>query len=71
MTTVHAYTATQKTVDGSLEEGLEAGHRGPEHHPVVHRRREGGRARGFPRSRATLTGMSLRVPVTHGVRRST
>ena len=44
MTTVHSYTATQKTVDGPSQEGLEGRpSRGHQHHPVHDRRRQGGR----------------------------
>ena len=45
MTTIHSYTATQKTVDGPSQEGLEGRPRGgDQHHPVHHRRRQGRRA---------------------------
>ena len=44
MTTVHSYTATQKTVDGPSEEGLERRpHRRDQHHSLHHRRRQGRR----------------------------
>jgi hypothetical protein len=49
MTTVHAATATQKTVDGP-QQGLARRPRHPgEHHPVVDRRGQGG-GRGDPRA---------------------
>ena len=36
MTTIHSYTATQKTVDGPSQEGLEGWpHRGHQHHPLA------------------------------------
>ena len=44
MTTIHSYTATQKTVDGPSQEGLEGRpRRGDQHHPEHDRRREGRR----------------------------
>ena len=48
MTTVHATTATQKTVDGPQQQGLARRPRHPrEHHSVQHRRGQG-RRRGDP-----------------------
>ena len=45
MTTVHAMTATQPTVDGPEQEGLAGRSRGgSKHHPCLDRRRQGGRA---------------------------
>jgi len=42
MTTIHSYTATQKTVDGPSAEGLEGWpQRRDQHHPEQHRCREG------------------------------
>ena len=50
MTTVHAATATQKTVDGPSMQGLARRPRHPgKHHPVLHRRRQG-RRRGAART---------------------
>jgi hypothetical protein len=50
MTTVHAATATQKTVDGPEQQGLARRPRHPrEHHPQQHRRGQGG-GRGDPRA---------------------
>ncbi len=44
MTTIHSYTATQKTVDGPSKQGLEGRpHRRAEHHPLHDGRREGRR----------------------------
>ena len=50
MTTVHSYTATQKTVDGPSQEGLEGRpQRGHQHHPVDDRRGQGRRRWCCPR----------------------
>ena len=42
MTTVHAATATQKTVDGPSAKDWRGGRGIPEHHPVFYRRSQGG-----------------------------
>lgn len=48
MTTVHSITATQKTVDGvSMKDWRGGPRRFLQHHPVLHRRRQGGR-QGHP-----------------------
>jgi len=50
MTTIHAYTATQKTVDGPSKKRLERRtQRGHQHHSFHDRRSQGGRP-GLPRS---------------------
>jgi glyceraldehyde 3-phosphate dehydrogenase len=62
MTTVHAYTATQKTVDGPSKKDWKGGRTAaPEHHPLLDRRRQGHRAR-VPEVKGKLTGMAFRVP---------
>ena len=61
MTTVHATTATQKTVDGpSKKDWRVAGGRG-QYHSLFHR---GGKAVGkvIPELNGKLTGMAFRVP---------
>ena len=63
MTTVHSYTATQKTVDGPSQEGLEGRpQRGHQHHPVDARARPRRSALVIPEVKGKLTGMSFRVP---------
>jgi Glyceraldehyde 3-phosphate dehydrogenase, C-terminal domain/pfkB family carbohydrate kinase len=62
MTTIHSYTATQKTVDGPFAQGLEGWtHRSHQHHSKHHRRRE---SVGLvcPEVKGKLTGMAFRVP---------
>ena len=50
MTTVHAYTATQKTVDGPSKKDWKGGRTAAhQHHPVVDRRRQGRRRWCSPR----------------------
>ena len=63
MTTVHSYTATQKTVDGPSEEGLEGRPgRGHQHHPVHAPAPPRPSALVCPEVKGKLTGMSFRVP---------
>ena len=76
MTTIHAYTATQKTVDGPSQEGLARRPRGgDQHHPLHHRRRQGRRRsapgdqgqahrHGLPRADAGRLGRRPDLP--HG-----
>ena len=47
MTTVHSTTATQKTVDGPSLKDCAAAALPPQHHPLLHRRRQG-RGQGHP-----------------------
>jgi glyceraldehyde 3-phosphate dehydrogenase len=62
MTTVHSYTATQKTVDGpSRKDWKGRAQRRHQHHPVVDGRGQGGGA-GDPRGEGQADGMSFRVP---------
>ena len=50
MTTIHSYTATQKTVDGPSKKDWKGGRsRGDQHHPVDDRRRQGRRPGAAPR----------------------
>jgi glyceraldehyde 3-phosphate dehydrogenase len=64
MTTVHATTATQKTVDGPSVQGLaRRPRRRSEHHPLLHRRGQGG-GQGDPELNGKLTGMAFRVPTS-------
>ncbi len=50
MTTIHSYTATQKTVDGPSKKDWKGGRTAAhQHHPLDDRRRQGGRAGAFPR----------------------
>ncbi len=54
MTTIHSYTATQKTVDGPSRKDWKGGPiRGDQHHPLDDRRGPRGRAGDLPRSRAS------------------
>ena len=64
MTTVHSYTATQKTVDGPSEEGLErrAGLGGHQHHPLARPARPRRSALVCPEVQGKITGMAFRVP---------
>ena len=63
MTTVHSYTATQKTVDGPSQEGLEGR---PQPRRSTSSRRTTGAAKAvglvMPEVKGKLTGMSFRVP---------
>ena len=63
MTTVHSYTATQKTVDGPSQEGLEGRPRGGDR---TSSRPTTGAAKAvglvIPEVKGKLTGMSFRVP---------
>jgi glyceraldehyde 3-phosphate dehydrogenase len=50
MTTIHSYTATQKTVDGPSKKDWKGGRTAAiKHHPVHHRRRQGRRPRVAPK----------------------
>ena len=64
MTTVHATTATQKTVDGpGGKKDLRGGRaRLEQHHPVLAPARPRPWARSFPALKGKLTGMAFRVP---------
>ncbi len=64
MTTVHAATATQKTVDGPSNKDWRGGRGILENIiPTSHRRGQG-RRRGDPELNKKLTGMSFRVPTS-------
>ena len=64
MTTVHAATATQKTVDGPSNKDWRGGRGVLENIiPSVDRRRQG-RRRGDSRAERQLTGMAFRVPTS-------
>ena len=65
MTTIHAYTATQKTVDAPSKERLEGGRSAAK--SISFRRRRAQRRGRQPRlsgSEGKLTGMSFRVPTS-------
>ncbi|XMR52942.1 type I glyceraldehyde-3-phosphate dehydrogenase [Escherichia coli] len=61
MTTVHATTATQKTVDGPSAKDWRGGRGASEHHPVLYRCCQGC-WRGLPELNGKLTGIAFRVP---------
>ena len=63
MTTVHSYTATQKTVDGPSQEGLEGRPRGRhQHHPDAPPAPPRPSVCVCPEVKGKLTGMAFRVP---------
>ena len=63
MTTVHSYTATQKTVDGPSQQGLEGRpQRRHQHHPVDAPAPPRPSRWCCPEVKGKLTGMSFRVP---------
>ena len=63
MTTVHSYTATQKTVDGPSKKDWKGGRSAAINIiPVHHRRGQGRRPGAARRVKGKLTGMSFRVP---------
>ena len=65
MTTVHATTATQKTVDGPSQQGLARRPRHPgEHHPVARTGAAKAVGKVIPELNKKLTGMAFRVPTS-------
>ncbi len=69
MTTIHSYTATQKTVDGPSTQGLEGRtHSSYQHHPEHHRRCQGRRPR-LSRSKGQANRHGVPGSDTDGLRR--
>ena len=62
MTTIHSYTATQKTVDGPSKKDWKGGRTAADQHHSFHDRRGQGRGLAIPEVKGKLTGMSFRVP---------
>jgi glyceraldehyde 3-phosphate dehydrogenase len=62
MTTIHAYTATQKTVDGPSKKDWRGGRAAAQNIIPVHHRRGQGRRRSAAPTKGKLTGMAFRVP---------
>ena len=68
MTTIHSYTATQKTVDGPSKKDWKGGRiGGDQHHPLDHRRGEG-RGPGDPRGQGQADRHGLPRAHAHGER---
>jgi glyceraldehyde 3-phosphate dehydrogenase len=62
MTTIHSYTATQKTVDGPSKKDWKGGRTAAHQHYSLHHRRGQSGGLAIPEVKGKLTGMAFRVP---------